>query len=41
MFEEAMIQQYAKDGCDCNLGPRKMPCCGSITMEHSGPYVLR
>ena len=32
--EEAMIQQYSKDGCDCNLGPRKMPCCGSITVEH-------
>ena len=32
--EEQLIQQFAQDGCKCNLGPNKSPCCTTITVDH-------
>ena len=32
--EEQLIQQFARDGCKCDLGLNKSPCCTSITVEH-------
>ena len=29
-----LIQEYAKDGCACSVGPDKSPCCRSITLDH-------
>ena len=32
--EEQLIQQFAQDGCKCDLGPNKSPCCTTITVDH-------
>lgn len=32
--EEQLIQQFAQDGCNCDYGPNKTPCCTSISCEH-------
>ena len=32
--EERLIQQFAQDGCKCDLGPNRSPCCTTITAEH-------
>ena len=32
--EEQLIQQFAVDGCKCDLEPNRTPCCTSITVEH-------
>ena len=32
--EEQLIQQFAQDGCKCDLGPNKSPCCTFITVDH-------
>ena len=32
--EERLIQQFAQDGCKCNLGLNRSPCCTTITAEH-------
>ena len=32
--EEHLIQQFAQDGCKCDLGPNRSPCCTTITVEH-------
>ena len=32
--EEQLIQQFVQDGCKCDLGLNKSPCCTSITVEH-------
>ena len=34
MVEERLIQEYAKDGCACSVGPDKSPGCRSITLDH-------
>ena len=34
VVEERLIQEYAKDGCACSVGPDKSPCCQSITLDH-------
>ena len=32
--EEQLIWQFAQDGCKCDLGPNKRPCCTTISVEH-------
>ena len=32
--EERVIQQFVNDGCKCDLGPNRSPCCTTITAEH-------
>ena len=32
--EEQVIQQFAQDGCKCDLGPNKSPCCTTIIVDH-------
>ena len=32
--EEQLIQQFAQDGCKCDLGPNKSPCCTTVTVDH-------
>ena len=32
--EEQLIQQFVRDGCKCDLGPNRSPCCTTITVEH-------
>ena len=32
--EEQLIQQFAQNGCKCDFGPNKTPCCTSISLEH-------
>ena len=32
--EEQLIQQFAQDGCKCDLGPNKSPCCTTITVDY-------
>ena len=32
--EEHLIQQFVRDGCKCDLGPNKTPCCTTIAVEH-------
>ena len=27
------MQQHGRDGCNCDYGPRKSPCCRSISIE--------
>ena len=31
--EERLVQQFAQDGCKCDLGPDRTPCCTTITIE--------
>ena len=31
--EEQLVQQHVRDGCNCDYGPRKSPCCKSISVE--------
>ena len=31
--EERLVQQFAQDGCKCDLGPDRSPCCTTITVE--------
>ena len=32
--EEEKIEQFVTEGCQCNLGPKKTPCCKKITVDH-------
>ena len=32
--EEQLIQQFAQDGCKCDLGTNKSPCCTTITVDY-------
>ena len=32
--EEQLIQQFVNDGCKCNFGSNRSPCCTTITTEH-------
>ena len=32
--EELLIEQFARDGCKCDLGPNRSPCCTTITVAH-------
>ena len=32
--EEQLIEQFARDGCKCDLGPNRSPCCTTITVAH-------
>ena len=32
--EEQLTQQFAQDGCKCDFGSNKSPCCTTISLEH-------
>ena len=32
--EEELIQKFVQDGCKCDFGPNKSPCCTKISLEH-------
>ena len=31
--EEQLVQDHARDGCKCDHGPNKSPCCTTITVD--------
>ena len=33
-MEEELIQKFAQDGCKCDFGSNKSPCCTTISLEH-------
>ena len=32
--EEELIQKFVQDGCKCDFGLNKSPCCTNISLEH-------
>ena len=34
VMEEQLIQEFAREGCKCDLGPNRSPCSSSITVDH-------
>ena len=34
VMEEQLIQEFAREGCKCDLGPNHSPCSSSITVDH-------
>ena len=32
--KEQLIEQFAQDGCKCDLGPIRSPCCTTIIVAH-------
>ena len=33
-LEEELIQKFVQDGCKCDFGSNKSPCCTNISLEH-------
>ena len=34
VMEEQLIQEFAREGCKCDLGPDRSPCSTSISVDH-------